>query len=129
MITNVLPARGQETILLVEDNDDVRLIMTINLRNSGYTVLTAAHGKEALRIAQHRTFDLVLSDVSLPHLSGQELSERLSEQLPGLKVLLFSGYPESMIEEFEGRGPRFAFLQKPFTAAALTEKVREVLDA
>jgi CheY-like chemotaxis protein len=117
----VAPGSGKETILLVEDTAALRNLAKRVLEPAGYTVFSAATGEEALRLLErHRApVHLVLSDVMMPGMSGQELGEWLAQTRPEIKVLYMSGYASDTI----------AFLNKPFTAAALLRRVREVLDS
>jgi PAS domain S-box-containing protein len=122
--------RGEETILLVEDDVGVRTLEVQVLRQQGYTVLEAADGEEALHLAQTHAEDihLLLTDVVMPHMSGRELANRLETIRPGTKVLFTSGYTDNTIAHHGMLDPGIAFLQKPFGPLALTRKVREVLD-
>ncbi len=123
--------RGTETILLVEDEPAVRELAEEVLRELGYTVWAAGHGKEALDLASQRAgerIDLVLTDVVMPQMGGKELADRLRERHPQLKVLFTSGYTEDAIVHHGVLQPGIAFLQKPFRVSALALKVREVLD-
>jgi two-component system cell cycle sensor histidine kinase/response regulator CckA len=123
--------RGQETILLVEDEDLVRQIARRILESHGYSVLEAKDGREALRLQEEHPgpIHLVLTDLVMPGFGGQELAGRLAARCPNLKVLFMSGYAESGIldKELAVRGE--VYLQKPFEAHALIRKVRELLDA
>jgi CheY-like chemotaxis protein len=123
---------GTETILLVEDEAGVRGLAKRVLSDLGYTVIEAADGDEALRIVQTQakaTIDLLLTDVVMPKLGGKPLVERLAITHPNIRVLFTSGYTEWGIV-YQGRlGQGVAFLQKPFSAATLARKVREVLDS
>jgi PAS domain S-box-containing protein len=122
--------RGEETILLVEDDVGVRTLEVQVLRQQGYTVLEAADGEEALHLAQTHDEDihLLLTDVVMPHMSGRELADRLETIRPGTKVLFTSGYTDNTIAHHGILAPGIAFLQKPFGPLALARKVREVLD-
>ena len=125
------PARGTETILVVEDERMVRDLVKRVLEGRGYTVLTAASPGEAEQVLDcHREeIALLLTDVVLPERSGRELYETLAESRPSLKVLYISGYTGNAISHRGVLEAGTAFLQKPFTPDALAGKVREVLDA
>ena len=131
-ITNAAPVnvRGSETILLVEDAEPLRKLADMFLRNSGYHVLTAGDGAQALQVAgQHAgAIHLLLTDVVMPGINGRVLAERLAPSQKGMRVLYMSGYTDSFIA---GHGVLEAgthLLHKPFTEEALTRKVRELLD-
>jgi PAS domain S-box-containing protein len=129
--------RGKETILLVEDSDEVRELIRQFLEASGYKVLPAKNSAEAIRVANkyRGAIQLVLSDVVMPRISGPELVGRLFSSRPAMKVLFMSGYTlfmsgytdERMIKEKLGKAD-FNFIQKPFTQMALASKLREILD-
>lgn len=123
-------AIGRETILVVEDDPSVRGLVQEALRLSGYEVLVARHGIEALLTgAKHLgPIHLLLTDVAMPQMSGPEVAEKLTVVRPDLKVLYMSGYPDHPVFEQGGVKRDTAFLQKPFTPNLLTQKVREVLD-
>jgi CheY-like chemotaxis protein len=122
---------GTETILLVEDDVLVRDMAAQALDAQGYAVLSAASGAEALRTAQEFAGEihLLLTDVVMPQMSGRTLAERLQSTRPNLKVLYASGYTDNTIVHHGMLEPGIALLQKPFTPASLTRKVRETLDA
>ncbi len=122
---------GTETILLVEDEEAVRTMVSRILQNKGYTVLEARHGLEAIDICERyqESIHLMVTDVIMPQMSGRELAERLAPMLPDMKVLYMSGYPDNTIVQHGVLEAGTAFLQKPFTLNALELKVREVLDA
>jgi PAS domain S-box-containing protein len=122
---------GSETVLLVEDEGSVRGLARDILHRHGYTVLEASDGDEALRVAQaHRgAIHLLLTDVVMPRMGGRELADRLAAARGPLKVLYVSGYADDAAAAEAAPEPGRAFLEKPFTAAALASKVREVLDA
>jgi two-component system, cell cycle sensor histidine kinase and response regulator CckA len=124
-------ARGQETILLVEDEESVREMTRKILEMSGYTVLEARDAEDALKIAQHepRDIHLLLTDVIMPQLSGRSLANAISMVRSHLKVLYVSGYTDDAIVHHGVLDADVAFLQKPFTPEALTRKVRATLDA
>ena len=121
---------GTETILVVEDEPAVRLLARRILESSGYRVLAAANGGEALLLCEQRVgaIGLVLTDVVMPQMSGRALVDRLSEICPGLTVLFMSGYTDNAIVHHGVLDEGTHFIAKPFTARALLEKVRLVLD-
>ena len=123
--------RGHESILPVEDQDDVRDLARELLELSGYTVLEARHGVEALELAGRHAgpIHLLLTDVIMPQMGGRQLAERLTAARPELRVLYVSGYTDDAIGQQGVLDPGFAFLPKPFRPEALAQKVREVLDA
>ena len=122
--------RGAETILIVEDEPAVRRMASRALKSQGYAILEAANGAEALDLLSRATaaVDLVLSDVVMPVLNGRELSERLAVDRPEIRVLFMSGYTDDDIVRRGLLQPGAPFLQKPFVAADLSRKVRDVLD-
>ena len=123
-------ARGSETVLLVEDEPDVRQLAAEILRDRGYRVLEAGSPEDAMRVAEgHReTIHLLLTDVVMPGASGRELADRLVPLRPALKVLYMSGYTDRAIVHHGVLDPRVAYIAKPFTPDDVTRKVREVLD-
>ena len=123
--------RGRENILLVEDEESVRVFIRSVLQSYGYTVLEAAHGDEALRAAyqnEGRKIHLLLTDVMMPGMNGLELAESLVHCRPEIKVLYMSGYTDAAIIHNDIAEPGIPFLQKPFSPDALARKVREVLE-
>ncbi len=123
--------RGSETILLVEDDDQVRIVARGILGLSGYRVLEARTARDAiLRSERHQgTIHLLLTDVVMPHMSGPELASRLATARPDMKVLCMSGYTDDSIVRHGVLESHVAFIQKPITPESLTTKIREVLDA
>jgi signal transduction histidine kinase/FixJ family two-component response regulator len=122
---------GRETILLVEDEEAVRVLGRHILRQCGYQVLEARHGEEALRLAgQHtRRIDLLVTDVVMPQLGGRGLADRLRQLHPELRVLFLSGYTDDAVVRHGVLEQDVPFLHKPFSPVALAQRVREVLDA
>jgi two-component system cell cycle sensor histidine kinase/response regulator CckA len=124
------PARGVETILLVEDEEQVRAVAVSALRRQGYTVIPAKDPTEAILLCErHRhKIDLLLTDVVMPQMSGPELAKRLTSILPAMKILCMSGCTDDSMVRRRVVEIGIAFLQKPVTPALLARKVREVLD-
>lgn len=122
--------RGNETILLVEDQPHVRQLIARALSNHGYTVLQATNGLDALRLLERHPGppDLLLTDVVMPHVNGQELAKRLLRRHPQLKVLFTSGYTATAMTRDGRLTPDAAFLDKPFTTVSLIQQVRRILD-
>ena len=123
-------AQGKETILLVEDDEVVRNLVSEVLDNEGYRLLEAANGVAALSIcAQYEErIHLLLTDVIMPEMSGRDLADRLVPQHPEMKVLFMSGYTDDVIADHGVLDAGTAFIQKPFAPDVLARKVRDVLD-
>ncbi|HUG40684.1 MAG TPA: PAS domain S-box protein [Longimicrobiales bacterium] len=123
-------ARRGETVLLVEDDSTVRGLASRILSGRGYRVIEARNGAEAWSTfrADPAAIDLVLSDVVMPEMGGRELLERVMAERPGIPVILMSGYTDDIILRHGARDAGVAFLEKPFTPAALAEQVREALE-
>jgi len=123
-------SHGFETILLVEDEENVRTLVAGILESRGYAVLKAQNGAEALRIFREQgdAIQLMITDVVMPQMGGAELAGHLATLRPQLKLLYMSGYTDDAIVHHGVLEAGKAFLQKPFTPEALARKVREVLD-
>jgi CheY-like chemotaxis protein len=121
---------GTETILIVEDADGLRQLVSRVLQRQGYAVLEAANANEALAVLDHApSVDLVLTDVVMPGASGPELTQLIVAQRPTIRVIYMSGYTDDTISHHGVLKPGVAFLHKPFTSEALGRKIREVLEA
>ena len=122
---------GMETILLVEDESNLRRLACQYLQNQGYTVLEASDGAAAIRLCNAHTgpIHLLLTDVIMPGMNGRELAQSISSLRPAIKVLYMSGYTENAIGQNGTLAAGVTLLQKPFTLPALKAKVREVLDS
>lgn len=123
--------RGTETILLVEDDPQLRQLSSSVLAHCGYKVLVAASPQEGLDICEsnHQDIRLLVTDVVMPRMNGRQLAERVLQILPNVRVLYISGYTNNAIVHYGVLDPGLWFLPKPFTLSALIAKVREVLDA
>jgi PAS domain S-box-containing protein len=121
---------GTESILVVEDDPAVRRLAVVILSSCGYKIQESNNAFEALEaIRRNPHFDLVLTDVIMPQMSGKELSENIKAQYPNTKILLMSGYTDDALAHHGVLDDGLLFLEKPFSPAKLTRKVREVLDA
>jgi CheY-like chemotaxis protein len=125
------PPAAPQTVLLADDEAGVRALARQVLAAAGYVVLEAADGDEALRRAEAHPgrLDLLVSDVMMPGLGGRELAERLLARDPALRVLYLSGHTEDEVVRQGVSNAEVHFLPKPFSPAALVEKVRQVLGA
>jgi signal transduction histidine kinase/ActR/RegA family two-component response regulator len=122
---------GDETVLLVEDDEAVRDLARRVLQSQGYTVLEAQDGQEALLVSTHHegTIHLLLTDVIMPGISGKGLADQLGQARREMRILFMSGYSDEAIVHHGVLEPGVAFLQKPFSPLALAQQVRQVLDA
>jgi hypothetical protein len=123
--------RGTETILLVEDDPQLRQLSSSVLAHCGYKVLTASSPEEGLEVcrANHQEIRLLVTDVVMPRMNGRQLAEQVLKISPQTRVLYISGYTNNAIVHYGVLDPGLWFLPKPFTLSALIAKVREVLDA
>ncbi len=129
----LLPQRtvhGNETVLVVEDQNELRKLVCRTLSNLGYSVLDAMDGLSAMRLAESHQgpIHLIVTDVIMEGLNGRELYERISEKRKGIKVVFMSGYAGNVITQYGILDQEMDLLQKPFSSQALVFKVREVLD-
>ena len=121
---------GSETILVVEDEETVRKVAVKVLIQLGYTVVEALNGRKALELVEKQKTapNLLITDVVMPDMGGEELAEEYRRRSPGAKVLFMSGYTDSAIQQDKMLKPGMELLEKPFTPPDLARKVREVLD-
>ncbi|MCF8090355.1 MAG: response regulator, partial [Desulfotignum sp.] len=123
-------AGGTETILLVEDEPSILRMTRMMLERKGYTVLYAASPSEAVKKAKNHSgaIDLLMTDVVMPEMNGRDLSEKITDHYPGIRLLFMSGYTANVIAHHGILEKGVAFMQKPFSMAELAEKLRDVLD-
>ncbi len=123
--------QGNETILLVEDDEIVRNLVREVLKSYGYTVLEAASGSEALKICRNNEgiIDLLLTDVIMPEMSGGELARKVIDLCPDVKVMFMSGYTDDAMIRHNILSSDITFIQKPFNSPDLAHRIRKVLDA
>jgi two-component system cell cycle sensor histidine kinase/response regulator CckA len=123
--------RGEETILVVEDDPSVRPLVALLLERYGYHVLATASAEGAIELVEgtEEEIDLVLTDVVMPGLNGRELAERLETLRPGMKVLFTSGYPADTLVRHGIADASAAYLEKPYLPDELARKLRQLLDA
>jgi CheY-like chemotaxis protein len=121
---------GHETILLVEDDDDIRTMAHRVLTSHGYQVLCANHGVDAIRVAQQHEerIDLMLTDVVMPKMDGVSLAHQMADVRPGMKVVYMSGYTNRAMDRLDVMQTDNAFISKPFTPSGLLIAVRGRLD-
>jgi len=124
-------AGGTETLLVVEDEPAVRMLVLESLRAKGYRVLEASNGAEAISIAaqNQQSIHLLITDLAMPEIGGRALARGLAASYPEMKVLYMSGYTDNAIVHHGVLEPGTAFLQKPFTPKVLAQRVREVLNS
>jgi two-component system cell cycle sensor histidine kinase/response regulator CckA len=129
-ILSVADLTGQGTILLVEDEEAVRIFAARALRNKGYHVIEAENGESALDAinSQDQIIDLIVSDVIMPGMDGHTFVNLVRHELPDVKVILMSGYAEETFRDEIGRDTSIHFLGKPFTLKDLATKVKEILE-
>ena len=125
------PRPGIETILLVEDDEDVRFLLSSILKADGYTVLEAKDGEQALQTASSHQgpINLVLTDLQMPRLGGRRLVETLLPANPGMKAMFMSGFGREDFPDASAQGSSVTFLEKPFMPKSLVRQIRKVLDA
>jgi two-component system, cell cycle sensor histidine kinase and response regulator CckA len=122
---------GKETIVVAEDQPDLRWMICQFLQGLGYSVLEATDGRDAVALAEHYTgrIDLLLTDVVMPHIRGSEVARRMLARRPEMQVLFMSGYTEGEIGSLPGDGAEAQVLQKPFELHVLATRIREVFEA
>ncbi len=122
--------KGAETILLVEDEFDVRSLVRESLQFYGYNILESDNGIQALELSKENKgkIDLVLTDLVMPEMSGQELGRKLRELIPDIKILYMSGYSDKTATKNEILDENSGFIEKPFSPIDIAQKIRDVLD-
>lgn len=124
------PARGTETIMIVEDDEPVRRTLASVLERHGYSVMLARSGNSALEMAATTPrIDLVIVDVVMPKMSGHDVVDRLKSYVHGLKILFVSGHTAEIVEGHQGPSEGALMIRKPFSVEELLRRVRDVLDA
>ena len=123
--------RGTETILLVEDDEQLRALTSSVLGHCGYNVLVASTPEDGLAICKSTSHDirLLVTDVVMPRMNGRQLAEQAQQIRPGIRVLYISGYTNDAIAHYGVLDPGLWFLPKPYALSSLIAKVREVLDS
>lgn len=131
----VSPGAGQgpsarEAVLLVEDDESIRLLARLALETRGYAVLAAANGDQALEVARHHLGDIhvLLTDIEVPGMRGPDLAVRIASLRPAVKMLFMSGAVDGATARRENLPPGAVLLGKPFSVEALARTVRELLD-
>ncbi len=127
---DAIPARGEATVLLVEDEQALREVTHRILAGAGYEVIAAANGPEALRAASEHDgrIDMVLSDVVMPRMPGPELVRRLLSERPGTRVLLMSGFAQPILDSGGHLAEGTTLIEKPFSGPSLLAKIAEILE-
>jgi DNA-binding NtrC family response regulator len=122
--------RRTGTILLVDDEDGIRVTLRGQLIARGHTVLEASHGREALEVVRMRrgSLDLVLSDIVMPEMNGTELAAVICEEYPGLPVILMSAYSPAGLMPVGAHGRKVPLLQKPFASGQVEELIEVALE-
>jgi CheY-like chemotaxis protein len=122
---------GSETILVVEDDDEVRLLVVSALRDLGYDVLEASNGPAALRLA--RSYDgeihVLITDVIMPEMNGRQVSQELLTLRPSLKVIYTSGYPSNVLRDREYLDESTVFIEKPYSSLVVARAIRSLLES
>ena len=125
-----IPKGSQETVLVVEDDEEVRSFVTETLRGLNYRVLEAADGEAALPLVRRpEAIDLLLTDVVMPGMNGRALGDAAQQHRPGLKILYMTGYSRNAIVHQGRLDPGVSLIQKPFSESALASRVHEMLAA
>ncbi len=124
------PLKGDETILIVEDEESILQLLSRSLKRLGYTVLVASQGEDALTVADQHAgpIDMLVTDIIMPRMGGYELAERLAPLYPQMPVLFLTGYSTTMVSGQAMQDPRRHVIRKPFAASDIAEKVRAILD-
>lgn len=128
--TTMTDPRPNATVLIVEDEESLRVPLARALRRHGYGVIEAEHGADALErsAAQESMIDLLLTDVMMPVMNGRDLARTLRSRRPGLRVLFMSGFSDQAIDALALEPERTAFIEKPFAMSRLMQAVKELLE-
>jgi two-component system, cell cycle sensor histidine kinase and response regulator CckA len=122
-------SKKKHTVLIVDDEADIRKLVGATVQRQGYTVLTADSGEHAMKLFEkHGPIDLLLTDVVAPGMSGPMLADKLAELQPGLRVLYMSGYDNTQVVQRYVIERGHALLHKPFTVEQLTRKIEEMME-
>ncbi len=125
----VVTRKEHNTILLVEDDANMRDLVYQMLTGLGYQVLTAQDAEQAVKLAvERKEIDLLLTDMVMPKMNGKQVFERVSSSCPGIKVLFMSGYSDDIVLDLGLPASKVHFLQKPFSMDELSKKVEEALN-
>jgi CheY-like chemotaxis protein len=129
-LVETVTLKGNESLLIVEDQENLREMMVESLKSYGYRVNAAPNGAEALGKFQQKNqhFDLLITDIIMPELNGIELAGKITRKYPGIKILYISGYAEDSIVDHKILLKGLTFLPKPFSPISLVQKVRNILD-
>jgi DNA-binding response OmpR family regulator len=128
--TSAAPPPATETVLIVEDEAAIRMLVRMALERCGYRVLTAESGTDALEVADRHQGDihLLITDVMIPDMNGPDIATELAASRPNLNTLFMSGYMDDALTDHGRRAGHVDFIEKPFSPRVLAQRVREILD-